>query len=47
MNLSLDLKPLGYQKHLSKANRTGFFWQTIDQEFIVPDAQKNEISCFA
>lgn len=46
INLSLDLKPLGYQKHLSKANRIGFFWPLIDQESIVPDAQKTKISCF-
>lgn len=40
INLSLDLKPLGYQKHLSKDNRKGFYWTLIDQELIVPDALK-------
>lgn len=38
VNLSLDLVPLGTQKHLSKANRIGFYWPRIDQEPIVPDA---------
>jgi len=38
MNLSFDLIPLGDQKHLSKANRSGFYWYLVDQERIVPDA---------
>lgn len=40
INLSFDLKPLGYKKHLSKYNRIGFYWTLIDQESIVPDTQK-------
>ena len=39
-NLSLNLIPLGYRKHLSKANRIGFYWNLIGQESIVPDALK-------
>jgi len=39
-NLSLDLIPLGNQKHLSKANRTGFYWHETCRERTVPDALK-------
>jgi transposase len=40
INLSLDLEPLGEKKHLSKANRKGFYWFLVDQECIVSGAQK-------
>ena len=37
INLSLKLKPIGIQQRLKKDNRTGFYWNALDQELIVPE----------
>lgn len=40
INLSLDLMPIGDKKRLPHSNRTGFYWNEVCQEPIVPDALK-------
>ena len=37
INLSLKLKPIGKQQRLKQENRTGFYWNVLDQELIVPE----------
>ncbi len=44
VNLSLDLIPIGKKKRLLQENRTGFYWNEVRQEPIVPVTQKT--NCF-
>ncbi len=43
MNISFDLPKLSKQVLLSKINKTGFYWNLISQEFIVPDSPKTNV----
>lgn len=46
LNLSLSLMPIGKKERLLHKNRTGFYWNVIGQEPIVPVAQKPIIENF-
>ncbi len=37
INLSLKLKPIGFQQRLKQENKTGFYWNCDDQVLIVPE----------
>ena len=39
-NISLDLKPIGKQERLKQLNRTGFYWNVLNKELIVPCVQE-------
>jgi len=39
-NISLPLAAIGRQQRLKQTNRTGFYWNVLDQEIIVPDVKK-------
>ena len=39
-NIVLELPSISRQQRLQQNNRTGFYWQVVGQELIVPGAQK-------
>ncbi len=43
-NLSLELAPIGKQERLQHNNRIGFYWNIVDEKFIVSHAQKTSLS---
>lgn len=40
INISLDLRPIGRKERLLHKNKTGFYWNEVRQESIVPVANK-------
>jgi IS605 OrfB family transposase len=40
INISLNLKPIGKKERLLNKNRTGFYWNEISEEIIVPHAKQ-------
>jgi len=39
-NISANLLPIGRQERLLHKNKTGFYWNEVEKEFIVPSTQK-------
>jgi len=42
INISLDLKPIGKKERLLNKNRTGFYWNLVSEERIVPHVQETK-----